>query len=51
VNGPYGGAIKWNFTKFLVARDGIVVARFGPATTPDDPEIIAAIETQLAKER
>lgn len=28
------GAIKWNFTKFLVDRDGEVVARFSPSTTP-----------------
>ncbi len=28
--------IKWNFTKFLVDRNGEVVARFGPRTTPDD---------------
>jgi glutathione peroxidase len=48
-NGPFGGAIKWNFTKFLIARDGAVVARFGPATKPDDPEVIGAIETELMK--
>ena len=28
-------AIKWNFTKFLVARDGAVVARFAPKDTPE----------------
>lgn len=49
VNGPFGGAIKWNFTKFLVARDGSVVARFAPATPPDAPEVISAIEAELAK--
>jgi len=34
-------AIKWNFTKFLVGKDGKVVDRFGSATTPEkiDPEI------------
>jgi glutathione peroxidase len=48
-NGSFGGAIKWNFTKFLVARDGLVVARFSPATKPDDPEVIRAIENELAK--
>ena len=46
-NGPFGGAIKWNFTKFLVARNGTVVARFGPATTPDAPEVLHAIENEL----
>jgi glutathione peroxidase len=48
-NGPFGGAIKWNFTKFLVARDGAVVARSSPITKPDDPEVIAAIEKELAR--
>jgi len=47
-NGPFGGAIKWNFTKFLVGRDGVVVARFGPSQPPDSPEVIAAIERELA---
>jgi glutathione peroxidase len=31
-------AIKWNFTKFLVDREGVVVSRHAPATTPDDLE-------------
>jgi len=34
--GPIGGgSIKWNFTKFLVGRDGRVVARYAPATRPE----------------
>lgn len=33
-----GNDIKWNFTKFLVGRDGTVVARFGPTTKPEDIE-------------
>ena len=41
------GEIKWNFTKFLVDRNGNVVQRFEPAVTPDSPEVIAAIEKQL----
>ena len=41
------GDIRWNFEKFLVNRQGSVVARFGPRMTPDDPEIISAIEHQL----
>jgi glutathione peroxidase len=28
--------IAWNFTKFLVGRDGQVIARYGPATTPEE---------------
>ena len=34
----------WNFTKYLVGRDGRVIARFGPRTAPDDPELRAAID-------
>jgi len=41
------GDIRWNFEKFLVARDGSVVARFHPKTAPDAPEVIAAIESAL----
>lgn len=48
-NGPYGGAIKWNFTKFLVSREGVVVARFGPSEEPGAPEVVAAIEKELLK--
>lgn len=36
--GVLGAAIKWNFTKFLVDRDGIVVHRFAPADKPEDFE-------------
>jgi glutathione peroxidase len=34
-SGLLGGSIKWNFTKFLVARDGTVTGRYAPTTTPD----------------
>lgn len=43
----FRGEIKWNFTKFLVDRNGNVVQRFEPAITPDSKEITAAIEKQL----
>ncbi|WP_213806797.1 glutathione peroxidase [Granulicella sp. dw_53] len=46
-SGP--GDIKWNFTKFLIARDGTPVSRFEPATKPDSPEVIAAIESALKR--
>lgn len=42
-----GEDIAWNFGKFLVDRNGEVVARFEPQTTPDDPELKAAIEKAL----
>jgi len=38
----------WNFTKYLVGKDGRVVARFGPRTTPDHPRLRDAIERELA---
>jgi len=41
------GEIKWNFTKFLVDRNGNVLKRFEPDVTPDSPEVIAAIEKAL----
>ncbi len=37
-SGLFGDAIKWNFTKFLVDRDGKVVDRFAPATSPEKLE-------------
>src|ERR1700682_2814048 len=40
-NPKTGGEIKWNFTKFLVDRDGKVIQRFEPAVKPDSPEAIA----------
>ena len=47
-NADLAGDIKWNFTKFLVDRNGKVVARFEPKVTPDSPEVTAAIEKYLA---
>jgi len=41
------GDIRWNFEKFLVGRDGAVVARFNPTVVPDDPAVIEAIEAAL----
>ena len=41
------GDIQWNFEKFLVRPDGSVAARFRPMTTPDDPEVLSAIEANL----
>jgi len=47
LHGETGGDIKWNFTKFLVGRDGAIVARFEPAVTPESAEVGAAIEKAL----
>ncbi len=44
-----GNEIEWNFTKFVVGKDGQVVARFPSKVTPDAPEVISAIEKALAQ--
>ncbi|MEV5882747.1 glutathione peroxidase [Streptomyces sp. NPDC052020] len=44
----HSGDIRWNFEKFLVGRDGRVVARFAPQTEPEAPEVVAAVEAALA---
>ncbi len=40
--------LTWNFEKFLVSRAGQVVKRFSPDTAPDAPELVAAIEAEMA---
>lgn len=44
-----GESPKWNFHKYLIGRDGKVVASFGSRTKPDAPEVIAAIEKALGQ--
>ena len=48
-NPKFAGEIKWNFTKFLVGRDGTVVNRFEPRVDPQSKAVVAAIETALKK--
>jgi glutathione peroxidase len=43
------GEVSWNFEKFVINRQGEVVARFEPRTTPDAPEVVKVIEAELAK--
>jgi len=43
------GDVQWNFEKFLIRRDGAVVARFRPGTGPTDAAVISAIESQLSR--
>jgi glutathione peroxidase len=43
----HAGDIRWNFEKFLVSRDGDVLARFAPPVEPEAPEVVAAIEAAL----
>ncbi len=43
----FSGKIAWNFTKFLISREGAIINRFPPATTPEDAKVISAIEAAL----
>jgi glutathione peroxidase len=47
VDDGHTGDIRWNFEKFLIGRDGEVVARFAPTVVPDDPKVLEAIESAL----
>ena len=42
----YTGDIRWNFEKFVIAPGG-AITRFGPQVTPEDPALVAAIESAL----
>ena len=48
--GMFGGKVKWNFTKFLVGRDGEVIGRYSPTTEPKDiaDDIRAALAVDAA---
>jgi len=43
----YKGDVKWNFEKFLIDRNGNIVARFGNKVQPTSDEVISAIKAQL----
>ena len=45
--GGYTGDVRWNFEKFLVARSGEPVARFGPQVDPEDSAVLTALRGQL----
>jgi len=47
-NPDFAGAITWNFNKFLIGRDGRIIGRYGSRTTPEDAQLVAAIERALA---
>lgn len=44
----FPGKISWNFEKFLVSKNGEVLARFSPQTVPEDPSIVSAVESSLS---
>ncbi|MFD4525475.1 glutathione peroxidase [Streptomyces sp. NPDC058470] len=43
----HSGDIRWNFEKFLIGRDGAVVARFSPQVEPESAEVVAAVEKAI----
>jgi len=43
------GPVVWNFQKYLVGRDGTVLAKWGPRTQPEDEQVIEAIEKAIEK--
>jgi len=45
---PNGKKVSWNFNKFLVGRDGDLIAHFGSRTAPDAPALAAAIDAALS---
>lgn len=44
---PFPGRILWNFTKFLISRDGQILNRFGPMTKPENCKVVSAIKSAL----
>ena len=46
-NPKCAGPIQWNFEKFLIARDGTVVARFGSSVAPESKALVEALEREL----
>lgn len=48
-NPKFGGPVKWNFTKFLIGKNGEIVGRYEPDVEPSSAELIKAIEAELAK--
>jgi glutathione peroxidase len=47
--GPFAGEVEWNFQKYLVDRNGTVVARYHHRTKPLSPEIMQGVERELTK--
>lgn len=46
----FPGAVKWNFEKFIISRDGQIVARYRSAVKPTSDEFIKTLEAELAKQ-
>ncbi len=48
-NGVIDAPVTWNFQKFLVGKDGMVITSFSPRTLVSEPEVVAAVEKALAR--
>jgi len=48
-NSPFSGRIWWNFTKFLIGRDGKILGRFGSRVKPDSTKLVQAVAAALAE--
>jgi glutathione peroxidase len=48
-NPKYAGKVKWNFEKFIIARDGTIVARFLSDVEPDSEDFLALLRKELEK--
>ncbi len=44
-----GNPVQWNFEKFVISRQGEIVARYRSSTTPDSSDLISVIEQELTK--
>lgn len=47
LNNGFGGKITWNFNKFLVGKNGNILARYDSKVKPDDPKIVQELEALL----
>lgn len=47
---PFPGSVKWNFGKFVIDREGKIVARFGSMTKPESAKLVAAVDEALKAE-
>jgi glutathione peroxidase len=45
--GEFAGEVQWNFTKFVIGRDGTLIGRFAPNVKPTDAAFVALIESAL----
>src|SRR6478735_1492836 len=48
-DGAFPGDVRWNFGKFLIAKNGKAIARFEPTTKPESPELTGAVEKAIAE--